>query len=119
MCQHGVNIAQSFLAFGVDYRVTSNPHARIAAQQAVKRLDFCHGQPGGVWSAHEELGGIEPNCGTETCAVVETMNTMAELFSYFGDIEYLDRVEEVAFNRLPAAYLHGSMWALTYFHKTN
>merc|ERR1719203_202718 len=90
-----------------------------AARAALARLDSCHGQPGGVWSAHEELGGIQPNCGTETCSVVETMNTFAELFSYFGDIEHLDRIEEAAFNRLPAAYFNGSMWSLTYFHQTN
>jgi len=47
------------------------------------------------------------------------MHSYAELFSYFGDIEYLDRVEEAAFNRLPAPFLNGSMWAMQYFHQTN
>eukprot|EP01052_Picozoa_sp_SAG31_P002119 SAG31_NODE_71_length_28115_cov_4.128105_19_plen_56_part_00 len=40
----------------------------------------CHGQPGGVFSGHEEIGGIEPNRGTETCDVVEIMNSYAVRF---------------------------------------
>eukprot|EP00927_Polykrikos_kofoidii_P068291 TRINITY_DN6364_c0_g1_i1.p1 TRINITY_DN6364_c0_g1~~TRINITY_DN6364_c0_g1_i1.p1 ORF type:complete len:692 (+),score=87.96 TRINITY_DN6364_c0_g1_i1:81-2156(+) len=118
-CQHGVNIPQSFTAFSVTYRLTGNTSEGFAAKRATEKLDYCHGQPGGVWSAHEVLGGIEPNCGTETCSVVETMQTMAELFSYFGHMEHLDRIEKAAFNRLPASYFNGSMWALTYFHQSN
>lgn len=118
-CQHGVNVPQSFTTFGVIHRLTGNQSMANAAKRAAAKLDYCHGQPGGVWSAHEELGGIQPNSGTETCSVVETMNVFAELFSYFGDIEHLDRIEKVAFNRLPASYFNGSMWSLTYFHQTN
>ncbi len=32
-------------------------------------MHYCHGQPGGVFSGHETIGGIEPNRGTETCDV--------------------------------------------------
>ena len=46
-------------------------------------------------------------------------NSYAELFSAFGGVGFLDRIESAGFNRLPAPYLNGSMWSMQYFHKTN
>ena len=46
-------------------------------------------------------------------------NSYADLFSAFGGVGFLDRIESAGFNRLPAPYLNGSMWSMQYFHKTN
>lgn len=118
ICEHGVNVAQSQLVWGLDYRL-GDTDAPDTAQAVLRRLDYCHGQPGAIFSAHEVLDGVAPNRGTETCVVVELMNSYAQLFSIFGEVAYLDRVEAAAFNRLPAPYLNGSMWALQYFHQTS
>lgn len=115
----------------------------MLANATVERMHKCHGQPGGVFSGHETIGGIEPNRGTETCDVVEIMQSYADLFAAFGGVGYvsrqaicpllvmsrscltdclrlqLDRIEAAGFNRLPAPYLNGSMWSMQYFHKTN
>ena len=144
-CEHGVNVAQSLKVAAIEYRNQGGPHVngdggappasasvsamgggagagkdyRTLAMTTLERLEHCHGQPGGVLSAHEVIDGVEPDRGTETCHVVELMHSYAELFKTFGDLEYLDRLEAAAFNRLPAPYLNGSMWALEYFHETN
>lgn len=125
-CEHGVNVAQAIKVWAIEARnqtraaEAAGPGADAeAALAALERLERCHGQPGSVLSAHEVIDGVEPDRGTETCHVVEAMYSYAELFAAFGDAEYLDRVEAAAFNRLPAPYLNGSMWALEYFHSTN
>lgn len=118
-CEHGVNVAQSLKFWALDWRLSRSSNASVDAQNGFQRMDFCHGQPGAVFSAHEVSDGIEPNRGTETCHVVEAMNSYAELFATFGDPAYLDRLEAAAFNRLPAPYFNGSMWAMQYFHQTN
>ena len=59
------------------------------------------------------------DAGTETCAVVETMESLGQLFSVTGDITYLDQLEQVAFNALPAAFFNGSMGAMQYFQHAN
>lgn len=117
-CEHGVNVAQSLHIWGLDYRL-GDQGAADRAEKGLRRLDYCHGQPGSIFSAHEVMDGIDTNRGSETCHVVELMNNYAQLFSYFGDVTYLDRVEAAAFNRLPAPYFNGSMWALQYHHQTN
>ena len=85
-----------------------------------------HGQASGIFSCSEHLAGLVPSQvpfvkalpifvqtftsfffwakkGSETCTVVETMFSFEILFSVFGNISYADRVEQLAFNALPAA----------------
>ena len=59
------------------------------------------------------------DAGTETCAVVETMESLGHLFTVTGDTFYLDQLEQVAFNALPAAFFNGSMGAMQYFQHVN
>lgn len=115
-CNHGVNVAQSLKFWAIEGRVAgalnTSEDAAVLANKTVERMHRCHGQPGGVFSGHEQIGGIEPNRGTETCDVVEVMNSYADLFAAFGGVGYLDRIEAAGFNRLPAPYLNGSMWSM-------
>ena len=60
-----------------------------------------------------------PGAGTETCAVVETMESLGQLFTVTGETSYLDQLEQVAFNALPAAFFNGSMGAMQYFQHAN
>jgi hypothetical protein len=91
----GVNVAQSLKFWAVEGRVEGalNNHTSVdtpaqLANKTIARMHHCHGQPGGVFSGHEQIGGIEPNRGTETCDVVEVMNSYADLFAAFGNTEY-------------------------------
>ena len=36
-----------------------------------------------------------------------------------GETRYLDQLERIAYNALPAAFLNGTMWSLTYFQQIN
>jgi hypothetical protein len=64
-CNHGVNTAQSLKFWAIEGRVagalnSSADKGQSAAELAnatVERMHFCHGQPGGVFSGHETIGG--------------------------------------------------------------
>ena len=62
-----------------------------------------------LFCADEVFCGRDPNRGTETCAVVESMASLEQAFATFGTPALMDRVERLAFNSLPAA-LTGDMW---------
>ena len=66
-CNHGVNTAQSLKFWAIEGRVagalnSSADKGQSAAELAnatVERMHFCHGQPGGVFSGHETIGGAK------------------------------------------------------------
>lgn len=47
------------------------------------------------------------------------MNSAAEMFLTTGDTSFADRIERIALNALPAAFMNGSMWSLNYFQQVN
>ena len=56
--------------------------------------------------------------GTETCSVVETMYSMRVAYEITGNITFMDRLERLAFNALPAA-LWPDVTANVYHHCSN
>ena len=56
----------------------------------------------GGFTGDECLSGISPVQGTELCAVVEQMYSYEQLFAYTGEEKWLERLEVLAFNALPA-----------------
>ena len=47
------------------------------------------------------------------------MNSAGEMFLTSGDVSYADRLEQIAYNALPAAFMNGTMWSLNYFQQVN
>ena len=47
------------------------------------------------------------------------MNSAGEMFLTTGDTSYADRLESIAMNALPAAFMNGTMWSLNYFQQVN
>ena len=118
---HGVNLAQALQVYSFLYRLdpTNNITWLHRSRSAFDRVMALHGQSTGVFTADENLSGREPNRGTETCAVVELMNSAFNSFSISGDVRYLDQVELIAYNALPASFFNGTMWSLNYYQQVN
>ena len=112
---HGVDVGTSLMQQAHNYRVTGDNSSFARARRQLDTVMAYHGQASGVFSAGECLCGRKPDAGTETCAVVETMESLAQLFTVTGEVAYLDQLERVAFNALPAAFFNGSMGAMQYF----
>eukprot|EP01043_Picozoa_sp_COSAG02_P010974 COSAG02_NODE_398_length_23118_cov_49.968939_1_plen_372_part_10 len=116
---HGVDLGTALMQQAHHYRLTGDNTSFARARQQLDKMMALHGQASGVFSAGECICGKHPDAGTETCTVVEIMESLGQLFSVTGDTAYLDQLEQVAFNALPAAFFNGSMGAMQYFQHAN
>lgn len=81
-------------------------------------LEQYHGTAVGHFTGDECLSGDSPIQGTELCGVVEAMFSDEVLFGVLGDKVWLDRLERLAFNALPAT-ISADMWTHQYLQMTN
>jgi DUF1680 family protein len=102
MHRHGVNVAMALKAPALNYQRTNNPTYIAALKTGFNDIMTLHGLPMGTFSADEDLHGNLPTQGTELCAVVETMFSMEQDIAITGDTRYMDALERIAFNALPA-----------------
>ena len=68
--------------------------------------------------ADEHLAGKMPSHGTETCAVVETIVSLAASGGILGDAALFERAERVTYNAMPAATTKDA-WARVYLQQSN
>ncbi|KAJ7686648.1 hypothetical protein B0H17DRAFT_1071405 [Mycena rosella] len=102
---HGVNTAEALKSEALAYRFTGDPTDK---QNTIDRLDMLyqyHGRASGTFSADEHIAGLNPSRGTELCAVVEQIFSLALIYQQFGNNSVADRVEKIAYNALPAGIL--------------
>ena len=116
---HGVDIGTGLMQEAHMYRITGNPVHLVRANEQLAVLMSHHGQANGVFGANECLSDRDPTHGTETCVVVEMMESLAQMFTCSGNISYIDQLEQIALNALPAPFFNGSMGAMKYFQETN
>jgi DUF1680 family protein len=100
---HVVNVAMGVKTPAIRYELTGDPKEEEAVRRGIQSLLTYHGQAHGMFSGDEWLSGTHPSQGVELCAVVEYMFSMEHLVRVFGDGQYGDILEKVAFNALPAA----------------
>ena len=77
-----------------------------------------NGTPVGTFTGDEHLAGLSANNGTELCSVVEQMYSFEQIFAHTGDLKWLERLEVLAFNALPAT-LSDDMWVHQYLQQSN
>jgi hypothetical protein len=100
---HGVNVAMGLKTPAVQFLLDGDDRHREDTKLMLAKLMERHGLVHGVFSGDEWLGGREPHHGVETCQVVELMFTLEQVVAAFGDGDYADLLERVAFNLLPSA----------------
>ena len=122
-CHHGVNVGQALQEPAMRYRLSGNRAYLRNSTLAVRTLWRLHGQASGIYSAEDNLAGLEPSKGTETCTVNEAMLslfTAAWAADTVADrAMLLNRAEVIAVNALPAPWRAGKMWQLQYHHQVN
>ncbi|KAJ3999026.1 hypothetical protein F5050DRAFT_1864201 [Lentinula boryana] len=111
---HGVNMAEGLKALPATYRFTHNQSDLDRASEGWDLLFQYHGRPSGIYAADEYLAGLEAVRGTELCLVV----VRSYLYQVIGDPKYVDRVERIAYNALPAE-LTGDFWSRQYLQQQN
>jgi DUF1680 family protein len=101
---HGVNTGMALKYGGVRYRLTGDAKDRDAGFRMLDLLDRYHGQATGIFTCDEHLAGRSPSQGTELCTVVEAMYSLEVLAGILGDARLGDRLEQLAYNALPATF---------------
>ena len=100
---HVVNVAMALKFPALRYRLTRDgARERQGLAAGIAAIWKSHGQAHGMFSGDEWLAGTEPTRGVETCAIVESLYSFATLLQTFGDAAFGDRIEQIAYNALPA-----------------
>ncbi len=114
---HIVNIAMMLKSEAVSHELLGEEYTDNA-EKLRKLLDKYNGTAFEGFTGDEVLSGLDPTKGTECCAVVEQMYSYEEIFAHTGDSKWLDRLEMLAFNALPAT-LSEDMWTHQYVQQVN
>lgn len=114
---HIVNIAMMLKSEAL-WSLFGENDAEEFANAAVEYLGKKHGSAIGHFNGDENLSGTSPIQGAELCSIVELMYSYEILFSITGDIKWLDRLELLAYNSLPAT-LSPDMWTHQYDQMVN
>ncbi len=102
MRRHAVNIGMALKAPAINYQRTRDPKYIQALNTGWKDLMMLHGLPMGIFSGDEDLHGNAPTQGVELCAIVEAMFSLENIIAITGDVRYMDALERMTFNALPA-----------------
>ncbi|MBC8064514.1 MAG: glycoside hydrolase family 127 protein [Chlorobia bacterium] len=119
--RHGVNFAQGFRE-PATYFLFHKQKKELDATERTYQLYFDqYGRwPGGMYAADENArpGKGDPRQGTEACSVAEMMRSHSMLFEYTADTKWADRLEDIAYNWLPAT-MTADLKALRYLTCAN
>eukprot|EP00041_Stephanoeca_diplocostata_P035943 m.1287341 g.1287341 ORF g.1287341 m.1287341 type:complete len:747 (-) comp24781_c0_seq15:3930-6170(-) len=130
--RHGVDIGQAMKTGGLWWRANGKHTDLQSPFEALAWAEKYLHMADGMYFADEEVtskgsgpqplgnrsGGHTAGRGTETCSVVETMFSMRMAYEITGNITFMDRLERLAFNALPAA-LWPDITANVYHHRSN
>ncbi|MDD3154310.1 MAG: glycoside hydrolase family 127 protein [Victivallaceae bacterium] len=119
---HVVNLSMALKAAvlysKIDERCSAAGKCDAFSEKMLATLQKYHGLPYGHFTGDECLATYRPNQGTELCGVVEAMYSDEWNFMVSGNPVWLDRLEKIAFNALPAA-LTADMWEHQYDQQVN
>lgn len=115
---HGVNLAMALKYPVLRGVARGNDDCFDVSKKTYERLCKYHGTALGLFTCDEHLSGASPTQGIELCAVVEAMFSMEKLLEYTGDFYYLDVLELLCFNALPATFTY-DMCAHQYVQQAN
>ncbi|KAJ4481886.1 hypothetical protein J3R30DRAFT_3669016 [Lentinula aciculospora] len=118
MQTHGVNTGEALKSEALAYRFTSDPSDIASTWERIDLVYTYHGRESGTFAADEHIAGLDPSRGTELCAVVEQIFSLATIYSILGNNSVADRVEKLAYNALPAGIFY-DWWSHQYDQQVN
>lgn len=102
MRRHAVNVGMALKSPAITYQRTGDEKYLEALRTGWRDLMTLHGLPMGVFSGDEDLHGNDPTQGIELCSIVESMFSLEKIIAITGEVRYMDALERMAFNALPA-----------------
>lgn len=95
---HNVNNAQGLKSSAPQYRLSHDSDDAVFTYERIAMLDQYHSSAHGSLTGDEFLAGNSPTRSIEVCGVVEQMYSYSTLFSVFGNVSLIDRLELISFN---------------------
>lgn len=99
---HCVNLAQGLKEPVIYYQQSHDRRHVDAVKKGLRDIATYNGQPQGMYGGDEGLHGNVPTQGSELCSAVELMYSLEKMTEITGDIDFVDHLERIAFNALPA-----------------
>ena len=102
---HNVAYSQGFRKPGVFFQQNKDPKYLAQMESNYNDIYDVYGQvPGGMFGGDEfaRPGHTDPRQAIETCGAVEMMFSCQILLRITGDLKWMDRCENIAYNTLPA-----------------
>ena len=102
---HNVAYCQGFRKPAVFYQQNKDPSYLAQMESNYHDIYDVYGQvPGGMFAGDEfaRPGHTDPQQAIETCGAVEMMFSAEILLRITGDLKWMDRCENIAYNTLPA-----------------
>lgn len=99
---HIVNITMALKFPALTAWMEGNEKGNELQKKAIEELKKYHGVVSGAINGDEHLAGNSPSRGAELCSIVEYMFSLQVMLEVFGDAEYGDLLERLAYNALPA-----------------
>ena len=102
---HNVAFSQGFRKPAVFYQQNKDPKYLAQMESNFSDIYDVYGQvPGGMFCGDEfaRPGHTDPQQAIETCGAVEMMFSAEILLRITGDLKWMDRCENIAYNTLPA-----------------
>ena len=115
---HCVNLAQGIKEPLIRYQQDPDPQYLEAVKKAFRTIRMYHGQPQGMYGGDEPMHGREPTQGIELCSVVELMYSLEKMIAVSGETEFMDHLEQIAYNALPAQ-ISDDFSSRQYFQQAN
>lgn len=115
---HCVNLAQGMKTPLIYYQHHPEQKYIDATNKGFADIRKYNGLAHGLYGGDEALHGNDPTQGSELCSAVEMMFTLESIFPVTGNISFVDHLEKIAFNALPAQVSDDFM-ARQYFQQAN
>lgn len=116
--KHNVNVPQAMKMPAIYFQQSGELADKMAYFHGYNHLMCEHGQPMGMQSGNEMVGGRSAITGLELCSIVEQMQSSETAQMILGDAYIGDQLEKVAFNALPGA-LTKDIKGLQYYTQAN
>lgn len=116
--KHNVNVPEAMKMPVVWWQRSGDELDRAAIDAGFAHLMRENGLSIGMQSGTEFLAGRSPGQGIEFCSFVEQMLSDETIVRITGDCKYSDRLEQIAFNGLPAGW-NRDLTALHYYTLPN
>lgn len=115
---HCVNLAQGLKEPIIYYQQSKDPKHLEAVKTGINDIRIFNGQAQGMYGGDESLHGNNPTQGSELCSAVEFMYSLEKMVEITGDVDYIEHLEKIAFNALPAQ-ISDDFMQRQYFQQAN